>query len=520
MRAILFSALLLGLGCQRVAPSEPEPTPPITEALVFPDNFLWGTAIAGFQVDAGCPTIPQAECEDPNSDWYQWVTDPDLIGEENLFLSGEPLSDAPGHFELFAEDARISKEILNANALRTSIEWSRLFPNEPIGANTVDDLAAFVNQEAVDHYRAVFQSIRANGLTPLVTLNHYTLPLWLHDGKECHDDPDNCTRRGWMDRARMVKEISLYAGFCAREFGAEIDFWATLNEPFAIILAGYLQPSPDRTNPPGIVDPQRAVEVAFAMIEAHAKMYDAVHAEDTIDADGNGEAAEVGLVHNLVAAQPARENNDLDIIGAQHLDYILNRVFLNALILGDIDADLDGVAEITDDPAFGDRMDYLGINYYTRAIATGTGAPLFDIPLFDFIPTIPFDNFPQGLYEVAMIGAEYEVPIYITENGVSDPFGEDNAANFLVPHLEELHRAIQDGADVRGYFYWSLIDNYEWNHGMTAFRFGFFTFDPLHPLKQRIPKESVRVYQEIATKNTISATLRQRFGLANLLKTQ
>ena len=511
-------AILLGASCQRVVPVEPNPQEPTPEALVFPEGFLWGTAIAGFQVDAGCPTLPAAQCQDPNSDWFQWATDPDLINDPGNFLSGEPLQGAPGHFELFPEDSRISREILGANALRTSIEWSRLFPTEPTGANTVDELAVFVNAEAVAHYHQVFQSIRENGLTPLVTLNHYSIPLWLHDGKECNQSPDTCTKRGWMDRARMVKEIALYSGFCAREFGAEIDLWATLNEPFAIILAGFLQPSETRTNPPGIIAPGRAVEVAFAMIEAHVKMYDAVHLEDTVDADGNGEAAEVGLVHNLVAAQPNDPESALDVLGAEHLDYLLNRVFLNSTILGDLDADLDGVIETTGDPGFAGRMDYLGINYYTRAIASGTGVPLLpEIPIFDFFPTIPFDNFPQGLYEVAMIGAEYNVPIMITENGVTDPNGDDTTANFLVPHLEELHRAIQDGADVRGYFYWSLIDNYEWNHGMSAFKFGLFSVDPLDPFKSRVPKESVNIFRQIATENTISSSLRQRFGLANLL---
>src|SRR5690606_37329820 len=136
-------------------------------------------------------------------------------------------------------------------------------------------------------------ALKAQNLRPLVTLNHYTLPLWLHDGKSCHQDPFTCEDAGWLDRDRILEQIALYAGFCAREFGAEIDLWATLNEPVGVVASGFLLPSPTRTNPPGISNPSLAVEALFAMIEGHARMYDAVHAEDVIDADGDGLAAEV-----------------------------------------------------------------------------------------------------------------------------------------------------------------------------------------------------------------------------------
>jgi beta-glucosidase/6-phospho-beta-glucosidase/beta-galactosidase len=512
MRASL-PLTLFALSCAQITlPAEPPPGPP-PEALVFPENFLWGTAIAGFQVDAGCPTIPASQCEDRNSDWFQWVTDPQLIAEPGNFLSGEALSGSPGHFELFAEDARLSEEELGANSLRMSIEWSRLFPEEPIGANSVDDLAAFANPEAVAHYHAVFAALRTHNLTPLVTLNHYTLPLWIHDGKACHQDPFACEDRGWLDRDRMLKEIALYAGFCAREFGGEVDLWATLNEPFAIVLAGYFFPTSDRTNPPGVSEPALAREVVFNLVEGHARMYDAVHAEDSQDADGDGQSAEVGLVANIAAIVPFSPGNANDELAAEHANYLYNLVFLEGAIRGKLDRDVDGIAE-EERPDLAGRMDYLGINYYTK-LRVLAGIPLFpdDFPLFDFLPIFDIEaSFPDGIKQAIEIAKEYGLPMIITENGTSDVQNGDTISQFIVPHLEFLHQAIAEGAEVRGYFYWSLIDNYEWNHGLSELQFGLFDVDPADPLKQRRAKPSVAVYREIIENNALTSTLRARFG--------
>jgi beta-galactosidase len=505
MRAL--PALLLIAACNRVAPAPPAPP----ADLRFPEGFLFGTATAGFQIEMGCPTLPAGECNDPNSDWFQWVSDPELIAEAGNFLSGEPITNSPGSFELFAEDSRLAAEFLGANAQRMGVEWSRLFPVEPVGAATVDELAAFADAGAVAHYHAVFQDLRQKGLSPLITLNHYTLPLWLHDGKACHRDIAGCTRRGWLDRDRILAEIALYAGFVGREFGGEIDRWATLNEPTAVILSGYMIPGEDRTNPPGVSNPALAKQVLVTMIEAHARMYDAVHAEDLADADGDGVAAEVGLVHNLADMLPSNPNSEADVLGAEHADYIFNRVFLNGTILGQLDPDLDGVPDAPRADLAG-RMDYLGVNYYTQGIITGLGGPLIpDIPLFDFIPEIPFDNFPQGLYDVMMLASEYGRPIIITENGTTDVEGDRAGPEFFVPHLEALLAAIRDGADVRGYLYWSLLDNYEWNHG-TSFRFGLFAVDPQDPLKRRTPKRGAAVFREIARFGGLPSSVRAEFG--------
>jgi beta-galactosidase len=441
----------------------------------FPDDFLWGTAVAGFQVEAGCPTVPVEECTDDASDWYQWVTDPELRADPSTHLSGEPIEVAPGHYELYPSDLQLAPD-LGTNAFRTSIEWSRVFPDGAAEqATTVEELDAYADPVAVAYYRAYFDAIRAAGLDPLVTLTHYTLPLWLHDGKACHADPEGCADRGWADLPRIRQAISLYAGWCALTFGDQIDRWATENEPLAIVIAGYLLPGEDRTNPPGVSSPDLAFDVFFNLIEGHAAMYDAVHANDAVDADADGAAASVGLVSNLVAVAPLDPESALDQQGAEHADYVYNRLFLDGAIRGALDRDLDGVAEEQRADLAG-RMDWLGINYYTRITVRGLTVPLIGgYPRFDFYPEVVWEEYPEGLADVVGLGGEYGLPIYITENGAEAR--DDLGDSFLRPHLSALLGAIEGGADVRGYFYWTLMDNYEWNHG-TAWRMGLYAVDP------------------------------------------
>lgn len=457
------------------APDEDSaPVPPLTS---FPDTFLWGTAVAGFQVDPGCPTIAAETCEDRASDWYQWVTDPDLQGDAGTYLSGDPLALGPGHYELYEQDLARARDELGTTAFRTSIEWSRLFPDGAAeSATTVADLRAHVDADALAWYHAYFDAIGAAGQVPVVTLDHYTLPLWLHDGKACHADLATCADRGWMDIDRLRPALALYSAFCAEEFGGKVDTWATLNEPLAIVLAGYLLPSPDRTNPPGVRDVDAAFTVFWNLVEGHAAMYDAVKAYDTVDADGDGEASSVGVVHNLVALAPVDADEPADLVAMEHADYVYNRLFLNGTIRGEIDRDMDGVAEETRADLAG-RMDWLGINYYTRLTVRGLTAPLYDgYARFDFFPTVFWEEYPDGLYDVVAVGADYGLPMMITENGTQPT--DESGDVFLRPHLAALLRAVSDGMDVRGYFYWSLLDNYEWNHGM-GMRFGLYTFDPV-----------------------------------------
>lgn len=476
----------------------------------FPAGFLWGTAIAGFQVDMGCPTLPAAQCDDPNSDWYEFVMSPETIGDPGAHLSGQPVSKGPGLWELYDGDFQRAADELGSNALRLSFEWSRVFPTATDGIEGFEALKAAANADALAKYHAMIAALKARGLRPLVTLNHYTLPTWIHDAVGCHQDLDNCSPRGWLDKERTIAEIAKFSGFVAQEFGGEVDLWVTENEPLAVVLPGYLMPSADRTNPPAVnLRGIEARQVTIALIEAHARMYDAVKAGDTVDADGDGTAARVGLVYATAPVRPMDPDNALDVQAAEDTEYLWNWLFLNGVCSGVLDDDADGTGEPRAD--LQGRMDFLGINYYTRITVQGTGVsalPEFS-PLLTLNPftLVPWEYYPRGLYEMAMaIEERYGLPIIVTENGTEDPKDDGTQVEYLTQMLTWLSRAIHDGAKVEGYFYWTLLDNYEWNHGMDI-RMGLFAVDPDDPTKARTARKGVATYKSIATAGAVPAAL-------------
>lgn len=434
----------------------------------FPEDFRFGVATAGFQVEAGCPTLPPEECEDPNSDWYQWVSDKDLIQESSLHLSGDPLSLSSGHYELYEQDFGLAAEGLGVELYRFSFEWSRLFPDGAAEqATTVQELYDYADPVALAWYHQYLRAMAAAGLEPVATINHYTLPLWVHDGKACYLDPEGCVASGWRDEERIIPLIELFAGFVAQEYGEHISLWMTLNEPIAVVLSGYLFPNEERTNPPGISNPEMAVQVAWNMARAHARMAEAVRAHD---AD-----AQVGVVINVGVITPDEADDPEDVEAAAHMDYIYNQLILDAFLDGKMDMNLDGVVD-TEDPSVAGKTDWLGLNYYFGFTVAGFVNPLpgfEEYPFVDFFP-LELDTDPALFADAIDIAAARGLPLYITENGLADPLGAD-AVSFLDASLEVVRQGAEEH-DLRGYMYWSLMDNYEWNHGMGML-FGLYGVD-------------------------------------------
>jgi beta-glucosidase/6-phospho-beta-glucosidase/beta-galactosidase len=157
----------------------------------------------------------------------------------------------PGHWELWETDFE-NLASLSANGYRFSIEWSRVFPVATDGASDFASMKALADPKALERYHQMLAWLKAKGITPLVTVNHYTLPTWIHDAIGCHLDLNACSPRGWLDRDRTIREIAKYAAFLGEEFGGEVDLWATQNEPLAVAFPGYMSPGADRVNPPGV----------------------------------------------------------------------------------------------------------------------------------------------------------------------------------------------------------------------------------------------------------------------------
>jgi beta-galactosidase len=499
----------------------------------FPSGFLWGTAVSGFQTEAGA----SAAGSDPNTDWWAWVHDPTNI--ETGVVSGDLPEDGPGSYDLFGTDLELAHNLKN-NAFRTGIEWSRIFPHSTravdasggISEDVLRQLDALADQSAVAHYRRVFEQARRRHLELLVTLNHFSLPLWIHDPIAVRHAFEGVPRdqlpsdfggpAGWLDRD-TASEFAKYSAYVAWKFGDLVDLWAPINEPLVVATSGFVNlPGVTGGFPPGVLNFKAVITAILTMVEANAAAYDAVKTWDQVDADRDGEAARVGLVQNLVAFTPADPTRSNDVLGTAHSDYLFNRMFINAAVRGRIDANANGVIDPGETrPELAGKADFVGVNYYLRARVTGLGATITPvIPVLDFIPATSYrtahnptappcptsctdfgwEIYPEGLRQVLAVAGGYGLPVYITENGIADS-DDDQRPGYLLDHLAVLQQAIADRvADVRGYFYWSLLDNFEWSSGYYP-KFGLFSYD--HETLARTARPSARLYRDIAHKNAL-----------------
>ena len=383
-------------------------TPAQMEAMQtrFPDRFLMGTAIAGFQNEMGCPSLAPEECEDTQSDWYAFITQKPFTSKSSLHISGNMPTSGPGFYQLYREDLGRTRDELGHNSVRLSLEWSRLFPTASFGIAGFAQLRDIASKEALAYYHDIFATMRQKGLKPLVTINHYTLPLWIHEPLACHKNLSRCEHKGWADPAVMVPEITKFAAFVAEEFGGEVDDWITLNEPLmGVVFPSYLMPTERRSNPPGLtLNVAVAKRASGAMIEAHARMYEAIHRADRWDADGDGRAASVGIVNAFISTRP-KTSKAQDQTSADRLNYLLNDMYLEALVRGRYDANWDG--KFVERADYKAHLDFIGVNYYFQVQVEKAWLPLLKTisPLLDFDPS----NFklsethPQGIYEVPSI---------------------------------------------------------------------------------------------------------------------
>ena len=272
----------------------------------FPDDFLWGTAIAPYQVEGGLT----------GTDWYQWET-------RCEHCSGDSAENGPDFWNKYELDLDNAASISN-NAIRLGIDWSRVFPTEESFPNSPDP-------EAVQRYHEILAAARDRDLEPMVTLVHFALPIWIQD----LDDLDN--RRGWEDPA-IVDKFTQFAAWAGSEYGAQVDLWITINEPFVNLTGGWIS---------GDVPPGKSFEIDLAldagknMVYAHAGAYDALHEADEVDADGDGETARVSISkHNRVFLPKDPDNSD-QVRATRMLRYLLNDYFLEAVVFGNIDENFD-----------------------------------------------------------------------------------------------------------------------------------------------------------------------------------
>ena len=474
--ALAGSAALLVTAVGAVAAAAPPASPgaqvrpaaATASAVTFPRGFLWGAATAAHQVEGGL-----------DNDWKAFEAAPGNVKR------GDTSAVGVDHYGRYEEDFALAKG-MGHNAHRLSLEWSRL---EPARGRW--------DWQAVDHYHKVFQALRARGLTPLVTLHHFTNPAWL------------AARGGWDD-PRAIADFARFAAFVGREFGADVDRWITVNEPN---VYGYMAYQAGLW-PPKVRDAEAALRVQANLAKGHAAAYHALHRHDRGDLDGDGRSALVGVAQHVSLYDPYWEASPLDRAQAGFNDDVFNRAFLRAVTTGELRFWYPGVRGVWGHHAPARAsVDFIGVNYYTRW-RCATFGPAFRLAT-PGAPTnaLGWEIYPTGIRRALGLANDYaalpdgrRVPLLVTENGIDDRDGATRSA-YLVAHVREVAQAIADGLDVRGYMHWTLMDNFEWSEGYAP-RFGLYAIDrrPGAGLA-RIATPAVETYRKIAQANGLTAEI-------------
>jgi beta-glucosidase len=465
------------------------------ELISFPDGFLWGAATAAFQVEGSTTADGRTD-----SIWDSFCRVPGaIVGGD----TGEPAAD---HYRRIEQDVALMVD-LGLQAYRFSIAWPRVRPD-----------GGAPNQAGLDFYGKLVDTLLANGIAPWVTLYHWDLPQALED------------KGGWASRDTAFR-FADYTTTVVEALGDRVSSWTTLNEPWCSAFLGYAA----GVHAPGRQEPEAALAAVHHLLLGHGLATSAIRAARP-DSD-------VGITLNLYPVMPADPGNPSDVDAARRLDGMQNRMFLDPVLRGEYPADLvedfaqyrfldnvrDGDLEVISAP-----LDMLGVNYYSEHNVSSqsdgavpplrngrrqSGSPWIGLDQLSF-PTrdlprtdMDWEVQPDGLTKVLRrLHDEYpRLPLYITENGAAYPDAvngdggvhDPERLGFIESHLRAAHTAIKAGVDLRGYFCWSLLDNFEWAEGYAK-RFGIVHVD--YETQIRTPKASARWYAQVTRENALVAS--------------
>jgi beta-glucosidase len=419
------------------------------EDITFPEDFILGAATAAYQIDGGEKF--------PASNWAHF---------EKKGTVAEPSHDACDHWNRWEEDIGLLEE-LGVKAYRFSVEWSAIEPRE-----------GEFDQLVIDYYNNLCDALLTRGIMPVITLHHFTHPQWFEE-KGAFEKQEN---------------ITYFVRFCERmfkEIGPKVPVWCTINEPGVYTFMGYIMGDfPPGKNMFMWGAAQLAGEVTKNLALAHKQAYNALKAIP------GGERVRIGLVHSITQFEPYHPGNPLETAMTGLLTHLMYDALLQFMITGKLSFYVPGFASVEyTDPGVARSLDFIGLNYYSHVMFNwlNPGAP--DYRSGEIPTDMPYGIYAEGLYRAITQVAPLEVPIYITENGIADR--EDNdwrREEYSKRYLYTLHKAIQDGYDVRGYFYWSLLDNYEWNMGYKQ-KFGLYEVD--FATKKRTLRKGARYFQQV-----------------------
>ncbi|MBK9006744.1 MAG: glycoside hydrolase family 1 protein [Anaerolineae bacterium] len=427
----------------------------------FPRGFLWGTATAAHQVEGN----------NTNNQWWKWEQDGHTDGTSGLacdWWGGRWRED----FDRAAEGGQ--------NAHRFSVEWSRIQPTP----DTWDE-------DALERYRAMLRGLRERGMTPMVTLHHFSDPLWLAE------------HGGWETDA----VLPLFEKFVRKTVEALKEYctvWCTINEPNGYALNGYVGGGLSGNWPPGKNSLRLAVHVLSNLVRAHVVGYHAIHQIQP--------EARVGFAQNYRSFVPHHSWSPVDRLLTKNADNLVNKTFPMPLANGTMRTPL-GTIRI---PEARGAQDYYGFNYYSRNRVTfdlRRPETFFSNGFFadnsDFSDKKFLVNEPDGMFEGLkwIVRTFPNLPIIISENGFPD--ADDKVRpRYMAQHIHQMWRAVNFNWPIKGYFHWTLVDNFEWDQGWTL-RFGLWGLDL--ETQKRIKRPSADLYAEICKENGLSSEMVQKY---------
>ena len=395
----------------------------------FPKSFCWGTATASHQVEGNCT----------NNNWFLWESSKD---ENNIprIKNNQKSGIACDHWNRYKEDIGLIKKT-GVTHYRFSLEWSKIEPEK-----------GRYDEEVINHYSNVIDSLIENNIVPVITLHHFTNPIWFDE-------------IGGFEKEENIVHFIVFCKTVFSRYSSRVKNWCTINEPEVYAVMGYFA----GIFPPGKKEPQLAVEVLKNLLISHTQVY------KTLKELPNGQDSKIGIVKNIMQFDPYRRWNLLDWIVCRITSKIYNGIALSYLEKGVINVNYPFFVKINyESKSAALATDFFGLNYYSHSHLK------FKFDSYEFFENkflsrdtmidMPYAIYPEGLYRAIKQAGKINKPIIITENGIADAT-DDRREIFIERYIYAMSRAIKDGANVKGYYYWSLMDNFEWAEGYDM-RFG------------------------------------------------
>jgi beta-glucosidase len=426
-----------------------------TDLISFPKDFSWGVALSEYQ-NSGT-----VHC--PRNNWTEWEYSTDIQGKPRI-QGGQKSGKACDFWDNWRNDISLLKE-LGVDSLRLSLEWSCIEPE-----------CGFFDKSAVEHYKELFKALQQENIKPLVTLHHFTEPLWFKN-------------RGSFEKKENIAYFVRFCKHIFEELADVVPAWVTFNEPGVYVFQGYIR----GVFPPGKTDIKLASRVLKNILKAHVQTY------KTLKNSEKGKKTQIGIVHQHVQFEPYHEYNPLEGIVAKYMNVCMCTPVFEFLRTGIYKFEVPLVAQtLYKDLDAPYCYDFIGLNYYSHFLVATTWPKVIEhhsgYREYDIPTDMPYGGiYAEGLYRAIKTFSQLHVPIYITECGIADK--HDNRRElFLKRYLYALSSVIQEGYNVRGFYYWSLMDNFEWDMGYSM-KFGLYEVN--FETQQRTLRNGSRYFADV-----------------------